>query len=152
MAEQRPKSSTPGAIKAGSRTKPRNAAAIAEPTRAKITAGRRPSPSATDPAAGPPPRAPPPGRGSGNAASCAPAPLEPRAEPLDGAPRSLVALVCLERHAEAPPGLERVPEHEKLGLRVHRRPVRALREPGVADLRRVEHVLAGARIARPLPA
>src|SRR5256712_12383083 len=79
---------------------------------------------------------------------------EVRAEALDGATRARIPVVGLQRHPEAAPGPERVPEQQQLRLRVHGRALRALGEPGVPDLRRIEHVLTRARILalRPLPA
>src|SRR5450432_264762 len=77
-----------------------------------------------------------------------------RAQPLDGAARALVALVGLDGHPVALPGLEGMPEQQELRLGVDGRPLRPRREPGVANLAGVEHVLSGPRILAvgPLPA
>src|SRR5258705_5877216 len=63
--------------------------------------------------------------------------VEARADPLDGRAGARVARVGVELHRVHVPRLERVREHQKLGLGVQRRALGRGGQPGPADLHHV---------------
>ena len=78
--------------------------------------------------------------------------VELASDPLDGRPRPLVAHVGLQPDPVDPPHLEGVRQHQQLGLRVDRSPLRRTCQPGETDVDDVGHAVAlMARPGRPLP-